>query len=62
MSKELYLPAGAIRGLGRYLDRGVTVKLVEEEFKGRTIHRWIANDEIVLYSTEVEQDGLEPKE
>lgn len=56
MSK-MYLPAGAIRSLGRYLDKGCEVELIEEEFEGRTIHRWIADGELVLFSAELEEES-----
>lgn len=53
---ELYLPAPVIRSLGRYLQTGATVKRVEEVFEGRNIVRYIANDNLILWSGELDQE------
>jgi hypothetical protein len=51
----LFLPAGAIRGMGRYLNTGgCKLSVVVEDLEGRKIRRYIANDRLILYSEDAE--------
>lgn len=58
---SMYIPPSVIRNLVRFHSEGCVVELVEEEFKGQMIRRWIADNKLVLHSEYIKPDNTNRK-